>query len=207
MATAPAFENKTNENIANLVGKDLSYFTNLFGDDMAYPGNDSGVFVTAGASYSSYLCMYAGAFAIANYDYVMSQKQYTEYINLDVTTATVNEGKVQYSVTTKGLKDSKPYEIDIVVDQTGKIDSFTVTKVGATAPAFENKTNENIANLVGKDLSYFTNLFGDDMSYPGNDSGAFVTAGASYSSFLCMYAGAFATANYSDYLQANGGNE
>ncbi|MCI8734946.1 MAG: hypothetical protein HFE40_05275, partial [Clostridia bacterium] len=106
-------------------------------------------------------------------------------------------------------------KLDIVVNGEGKIETFTIVEAGSVANDYEGVSKEyydeiaaNNAKLcIGKDISYFTGLFGDKMEYPGDDKGTVISTGATRSSFLCMYAGAFATANYSDYLsQLSGGD-
>lgn len=65
-----------------------------------------------------------------------------------------------------------------------------------------------ILTYVGKNLKYFTDKLGEDMAYPGDNSDKFEETGASRSNYLCMYAGAFATANYQkalDKLTTDGG--
>lgn len=195
-------------------GKDLAYFTGVCGEDMQYPGDNAGTVISTGATRSSYLCFYAAAFAVANYEYILNLKLYTDYIDLDNTSATVEDGKVHYSVTTKNNSPAGAFKLDIVVNGEGKIETITVTTPGSVQNDFEGvskaeydaKANTNAQLCVGKDLAYFTGLFGEKMEYPGDNAATAVSTGATRSSFLCMYAGAFATANYSDYLsQSDGG--
>ncbi len=197
------------------VGKDIAYFTGIFGEDMEYPGDDKDSVISTGATRSSYLCFYASAFAVANYDYIMNLKLYTEYIDLENTTVNVENGKVKYSVTTKKNSPAGAFKLDIVVNGEGKIETFTIVEAGSVENDYEGVSKEyydeiaaNNAKLcIGKDISYFTGIFGDKMEYPGDDKNTVISTGATRSSFLCMYAGAFATANYSDYLsQLSGGD-
>ena len=195
-------------NVKSLVGKDLAYFTGICGDDMAYIGDYSGnADISTGATRSNYLCMYAAAFAIANYDYISNLKVYTEYINLDDTTAQAADGVVTYSVTTKAFSPTVSFKLEIKVGADKTITDISITKNGSTE-GYETDMF-NVKSLVGKDLAYFTGICGDDMAYIGDYSGnADISTGATRSNYLCMYAAAFAIANYDSYLaQANGGNE
>lgn len=200
--------------------KDLSYFTTLYGNEMEYKSvnyDDTSIFAGATsegdliASNSTYLCMYAGAFATANFDNVLNMNtKYTDRINMSSTTWTVDGDKVTYTVNTKGYGDAEVFTIEIVVGSDKTIDSFTIKVNGSTKDEHEEKDYKDLMPdveniLKGKDLSYFTALYGEEMKYKGVKSGkddAEIVTGASAdniaanSTYLCMYAGAFATANY-----------
>ena len=202
-------------------GKDLSYFTGLYGEDMEYKGVASfdDTTITTGASNanvasnSTYLCMYAGAFATANYENSLKLNvKYTELINTDATTITaVEDGKVTYTIKTKGYGASDPFTITVVVNSEKKIESFTVDATGANN-GYESMMPDVENIFKGKDLSYFTGLYGEDMEYKGVASfdDTTITTGASNanvasnSTYLCMYAGAYATANYDVALSMGG---
>ncbi len=199
-----------------LKDKDLSYFTGIYGEDMAYTALSSydDTSVTAGAttmsvaSRSTYVCMYAGAFATANYDNALLKGiEYTEILNMDNTSWTVGEdGKVTYNIKTVAYGGVvNPFTIQIVVNSEKKIESFVIPEGGnGSTYGFENSMPDVQNILKDKDLSYFTGIYGEDMSYTalsGYDdtsvtTGATTQSVASRSTYVCMYAGAFATANY-----------
>ncbi len=210
-----------------LAGKDLSYFTGLYGEDMEYTPMASydDTSITAGATTSSskigsksiYVCMYAGAFATANYENALKLGiKYTDVLDMDATTWTVgDDGKVTYTVKTLAYGGvTTPFTFEIVVDGDKKIESFDITVNGSTY-GYDKMMPDMETMLAGKDLSYFTGLYGEDMEYTPMASydDTSITAGATTSSskigsksiYVCMYAGAFATAN-SELATLIGGN-
>ena len=120
---------------------------------------------------------------------------YTEFVNTGKDTAYEldEDGNVKFTVRTMPHSPVGYYIAEITVNAEGKIVKYTVTKAGATGSQY---AESDVTAYVGKDLSYFTAILGEGMAYPGDNSGVFVPTGASHSNYLCMYAGAFATANY-----------
>ena len=201
-------------------GKGLSYFTGLYGEEMQYSGVKSGkddTEIQTGASddniaaNSTYLCMCAGAFATANFDKALDMcTKYTDKINMGSTVWTVEGDKVTYTVKTKGYGAAGAFTVEIVVGSDKTIESFNITTNGSTEDEDEGvdyaDLMPDVQNIFkGKGLSYFTGLYGEEMKYSGVKSGkddAEIQTGASgdniaaNSTYLCMYAGAFATANY-----------
>ncbi len=202
-------------------GKDLSYFTGLYGEDMEYKGVASfdDTTITTGASNegvasnSTYLCMYAGAFATANYENSLKLNvKYTELVKTDTTEVAVADGKVTYTIKTKAYGASDPFTVTVVVNSERKIESFTIDVNGGNN-GYESSLPDVENIFKGKDLSYFTGLYGEDMEYTAiasfNETS--ITTGASNmnvasnSTYLCMYAAAYATANYDISLTLGGG--
>lgn len=65
-STAELF-NERMYDLSNYNGKNLQYFTDMLGGDMACPERGSGKDISTGATYSNYNIAYACAFALANY--------------------------------------------------------------------------------------------------------------------------------------------
>jgi len=202
------------------IGKDSAYFTALYGAEMDYKPVESydNNNVTTGAtnegiaSNSTYLCMYAGAFATANYQRCLdieAQKpivyDFVKYIDEKKTTYTVTAEGVEFEIVTKGYGMAEPFKIAVTVKD-GKITAYQIISNGSTS-GYEEFMPPKVADgtmFIGKELAFFTGIYGAEMGYQaitGSDDNN-VTTGAtdegisSNSTYLCMYAGAFATANY-----------
>ena len=113
---------------------------------------------------------------------------------------------VEYSVVTKGYGDASSFKITIVVGEDKTIKSYNITQNGSTE-SYDSHMSANVKDgslFIGKGLSFFTDIYGENMSYTGvtgTDDGNIQTGAshegfASNSTYLCMYAGAFATKNY-----------
>ena len=131
-----------------------------------------------------------------------------------VSYAADGDGKVTYTIKTKNYGMAPALNLVIVVNAEKKIESFTVNG-NLTQEYEEIGEAPNLEKILeGRDLAYFTALYGEDMkykaiaSYDENDvsTGATVEEIASNSTYLCMYAGAFATANYDVALLLGGAN-
>ncbi|MGN1373107.1 MAG: hypothetical protein ACI4VK_03550 [Candidatus Coproplasma sp.] len=148
-----------------------------------------------------------------------------QYINVNKgkTEAKFAEGSttdVEYTVITRG-KEANPFTIRIVVDAEKKIKEYQIIINGSTEgehgedySALMPASVKNGSLFVGKGLSFFTDIYGDNMTYKGVTgidgdtvtTGASSTGFASNSTYLCMYAGAFATKNYDAVVEIlNGG--
>lgn len=137
--------------------------------------------------------------------------EYIKYININKgkTEAKFVEGSttdVEYTVFTKSYGDAGSFKIKIVVSREKTINSYQIITNGST-DGYENNMSANVKNgslFVDKGISFFTDIYGADMKYTGvtGTNGDTVTTGASNegfasnSTYLCMYAGAFATKNY-----------
>ena len=79
--------------------------------------------LATGATYSNFLGAYAALFALANYDEIKGgaavfedeELDYTQYIDLGQTTATVNEDSIDYTVVTTSYGRAGAFTIDITV--------------------------------------------------------------------------------------------
>ena len=123
---------------------------------------------------------------------------------MDATSWTVgDDGKVTYTVKTVAYAGvTNPFTFKVVVNAEKKIESFVIETNGSTY-GFDQKMPDIESILTGKDISYFTGIYGEDMEYTAIASyddtsvttGATTQAVGSKSIYVCMYAGAFATAN------------
>ncbi len=186
------------------VGKDLEYFKSIIGED---GGKTDDPVIATGATKSNYLCFAAGAFAVANYDYIQSLKEFDAYIDVEETTCTVSGTDVIYEITTKGNGEAESFKISVTVGEDKKIKTYAITVNGSTFDydADMNPAIKDGSLFVGKDLDYFKSIIGADGNVKDN---AVIATGATKSNYLCFAAGAFAIANYDYYLNnAEGGAE
>ena len=231
--TAPIADNK-NESFLNKIGSSVfEKFSKDYKDGVVYSyGKDENdkegeMFVKTDASYSmrgicnavngtiTFMNAYLSGGDIAEED-PYEDFAFHEFINMGDTSWVKNGKEITYSITTKPNAPAGAFKLKIVVDESKTIKTLEITEAGSVANDFAGVSKDHYDEIaqtcaqlcVGKDLSYFTGIFGEDMAYPGDKAGTVISTGATRSSFLCMYAGAFAVANYSDYLsQADGGAE
>ena len=221
------FINKNAEQILTLFGEpsgeDGEFVKNDITDETIVSGaSESGTAPNAG--YSNFLCVYAALFAASNYDnaYVMALEnsvEYTDYIDLDKTTCSVEGDNINYKVVTTGYGISGAFTINITVNAQGVITAYTIPAdnygtVGGyeshmaaaikDGTLFINKNAEQILTLFGEpsgeDGEFVKNDITDETIVSGaSESGT--TANAGYSNFLCVYAALFATSNYETYIR------
>lgn len=125
--------------------------------------------------------------------------RYREYIDMDSTIWTTDSGKVSYTVYAGGYGRPGSFTIQIVVDANATITEYTIITNGSTADRYLNAMPDDVKDgtrFIGKTLSFFTGVYGEDMAYTTNNPEITTGATASQSIYLCYYAGAFATANY-----------
>jgi len=209
----------TNQSFISKIGDStLDYFTSHSSEN-GYSTSDDG-FVTGGATRSSTAICNAvnGAVSYVNTVILGNSEEnpfadfsYTDYVNTAKTEISMDGTDVKYSVVTKSYGYAGEFDIDITVGSDGAIKSYTVATNGSTH-GYESKMPESVTDgsaFTSKDLSYFTGIYGESMAYTSIT--ASLTTGASsgvasYSVYLCMYAGAFATANYQNAVNyLNGG--
>ena len=195
------FENKDADGILALLGGSTEFTPDNFDDKIA-----------AGATYSSYYFAYAALFAAANYEngYVMALEnsiEYTEYIDMESTKATVSGTDVIFDITTANVSYTGPSSVKVTVNQEGVITDYTITHEGSTTMGstdfadsidpdilsgvlFENKDADGILALLGGSAEFTPDNFDDK-----------IAAGATYSSYYFTYAALFAAANYEVYAE------
>lgn len=141
-------------------------------------------------------------------------------INMDATTWTVENGVVSYTVVTNKFF-ADPFTITLKVGADKKVANFTITENGSTTQPYDYASlmDESVLNgslFNGKELAFFTGVYGNDMAYTpvtGVNGDTIVTGAtttssyASKSTYLCASAAAFALANYDECVKApKGGN-
>ncbi len=199
-----------------ITGSMLKSFTENLPEGGFYPSDG---YLSTGATKSSTAICNAvnGAVTFVNTT-IFENVEVNPYENLlYVKSLNINKGKteakkaegsatdIEYTVVTKGFQEADSFKIKIVVGADKAIKSYEILTNGSTQ-GYESNMPANVTDgslFVGKTLSFFTDAYGEDMSYKGvssTDGGTVVTGAsdgvASNSVYLCMYAGAFATANY-----------
>lgn len=130
---------------------------------------------------------------------------YTDYIDMPQTVDNwqITDGEIKYTVVTKDNRPARSFTFGITVGADKTIKEFTIIKAGSVSGGGKEDADYNalvqaqIDNALGKDLGYFESIINGDKSQ--------ISTGATRSNTLCIYAGAFALANYD--LIINGGNE
>lgn len=139
--------------------------------------------------------------------------EFTKYVNVNKRTSheVKADGSVEYHIVTKGYGEASSFKIDITVKD-GIITYYKITDNGSTEH-YDEHMPPMILNgelFIGKGLDYFTGIYGAEMPYKAISAyddnnvttGATTDSIASNSSYLCMYAGAFATANWQKCIDA-----
>lgn len=160
-------------------------------------------YVVTGATFTSSAIVNAvnGAIRFVNVEYLgmayenpYENFDYTNYINTDRTTHTVENGVVTYDIFTLANGFAQPFNITVVVGADGTVTEYTVVTNGSTGN-YGSKMYDT-SNYVGKNSEYFTSkISGDTLTDE-------IKTGATLSNFLCIYAGAFATSNYDKCVEA-----
>lgn len=144
-----------------------------------------------------------------------------DYIDMDSTSWTVNNGVVSYRIVTTAYPPVNAFTITLDVGADKKVANYTIT-VNGSKPKGETNYEELMDASVkdgslfnGKQLSFFTDFYGADMAYKpvtAITDGSLVTGASvkgypSKSTYLCASAAAFALANYDTCVTApKGGN-
>lgn len=100
-------------------------------------------------------------------------------------------GSVVYHIVTKGSGDAGSFTLTITVNAEKAVESYVIEKNGST-DGYDNAMKP-VSDYIGWKLDDFLAAMND--SQTAIDTGV-INTGASYSNYLCVYAGAFATANY-----------
>ncbi len=196
-----------------ITDKMLSDFTKDLPDGGFYP---DGGYVSSGATLSSTAICNAVNGAV---DYVndalgnATQNAYenfrfTEYINTARTTHSVDGANVTYDIYTNGYGYASAFHISVTVGANATITSYQIPQNGnGSTHDYDQNQPADIKDgslFVGKTLEFFTAIYGENMTYTAYSGSVSTGATASNSNYLCMYAAAFATANYAECI--NGGN-
>lgn len=153
----------------------------------------------------SFIKAYAGGGSIVD---PLEGFSYKDYINGDKTTWSVDGTDVSYTVVTKNYGAAGAFTVTLKVGADKTVKDYTVTVNGSTTkPDYASVMDASVLNgtlFNGKDLAYFTGIYGENMAYTpvtgveGNTlvTGATNSAYPSKSTYLCASAAAFALANY-----------
>ena len=210
------YGDKMNPEIANgtlFEGMDIADIKALLNDGITYPsGSNSDV--KTGATKSNYLCICAAAFATANYKLATGLEdvevsfegcEYTDYIDTQTTAVQLNKktGEVVFTVVTTGATyaggKAQAFTIKVTVDGDGVITGYHIVTNGSKPGSFANKMAPEILDgslFVGKDIDGILSILESGVDYPVTDPDGLVSTGATQSNHLCLYAAAFAAANY-----------
>lgn len=206
----------------SFIGKITDDMLNKFSQD--FKGGEitsfytSDGYVSTGASLSSTAICNAVNGAVAYVDQVILGHEevniyenwdYTEFIDAKRTKHEVDGDTVNYDIWTKGRAEASAFNIKISVKE-GKIIHYNIVVNGSTG-GYKDLMTESVKDgslFKNKEISFFTDIYGENMEYSsakvGDDGN--VSTGAtdwdypSNSTYLCMYAGAFATKNYQNAL-------
>lgn len=151
---------------------------------------------------------------------------YTDRVNItaEYSKFEVNDDEsVTFHIQTKSYGEAGSFKIDVTVGKDGLISAYNIISDGSTSgwdKVIPAKVKDG-SMFIGKGLDFFTATYGANMKYTaitgatddnvitGATSGQDETIAAN-STYLCMYAGAFATSNYQNAIDKNnaeGGNE
>lgn len=111
-------------------------------------------------------------------------------------------GSVIFHILTKGAGDAGAFTLTITVNSEKAVEAYVINVNGST----EDEGGGNYAdsmcdvnNFVGWNVDNFLAAMNSSQTAINADN-AEINTGASYSNYLCVYAGAFATANYQSAL-------
>lgn len=182
----------------------LASFTKSLPEDGFYP--DDGYAVSGATLSCTAICNSVnGAVGYVNEEIFGIKKEnvykdffYTEYIDVARTKHTVEGKNVTYNIVTNPYLQAKAFTIDITVGEGAAITAYRIAHNGSTNHYDDDQPTDikDGTLFIGKTLSYFTGIYGSDMNYTEHAGNVTGGASASKSNYLCMYAAAFATANY-----------
>lgn len=190
----------------------LNSFAGGYADGVYYQPSDG--YLSSGATLSSTAICNAvnGAIAFVKAeilgeasDNVFEDFDYTDYIDTTNpnTKFTVTGTDVTYNIVTLGNGYAGAFTLTITVGADEKVSAYEIVVDGGTTKGnTDYKTlTYDTENYIGKGLDYFLSAMND-----GKIDTGVINSGASLSNYLCVYAGAFATANYDKCISIGGGN-
>ncbi|MDE7300798.1 MAG: hypothetical protein K2N47_01370 [Clostridia bacterium] len=202
-----------------LVGNIKNYVYQKFTEDYApdieyeYGTEGSDQYIGTGASHTLTAvcnCVNAAIKFINGEEDPYAEYEYRDLIDMSSTTWTVSGTTVNYTIVTGGSAPAKAFTINIKVDVSGAdpvITEYEITGYGSVAG--KGKTDEEYNALVFD--GYANYKLADVKALIGADdkivTGGTITTGATRSNEQCVFAAAFALANYSRCLASpKGGN-
>ena len=212
--------NKGQSFISKITGEMLESFTKDLPENGFYP--QDGYMVSGATKSSTAICNSVnGAIDYVNQEILGVEVTdpyegyaYTEYISTKQTSHTVSGTSVTYKIVTTGLSYAGAFSITVTVTD-GKITAYEITANGSTEkPDYLSKMDPEILDgtFFTKDggktadaLKAVVGENGDNVTLDGFESGATAAdkSHATKSNFLCLYAGLFATENYTTAIGGN----
>lgn len=204
--------NKGQTQMAELKDSFFDKFTEGYYDGIYYTTNDG--FVVSNSTKSSTAVCNAVNGAL---EFVLNQPGitggavdiYTEFDYIDNIETKLSSHKVDeenntvtFTVVSKGYGNPSNCTSEITVNAQGVITAFKVTVNGSTNDGYKDKSEQNAAAFVGKDLAAIKALLNVGESYPVYPgTNPFPVSGATESSYTIYTAALFATANYDKVLK------
>ncbi len=134
----------------------------------------------------------------------------TEYIETKKTSHEIDEGgNIVYNIVTKGHTMPSGFTVKVTVSAEGIITAYSIVNNGSSPASYADKMKPDILDgtlFVGKDFAGIQAIINEGITYPGDDKGTTISTGATQSNYLCVYAAAFATKNYQNCLDLEGGD-
>ena len=121
--------------------------------------------------------------------------EYAGYINLNASTWTAGENKVEYALTVKANSAAREFIIAVTVEE-GQITAYEIVENGSTS-GYANNMPDNVKDgtlFVGKKKEEILALLTDGGAL--SEAGDLLKTGATRSTESCVRAAAFAVANY-----------
>ncbi|MGN1077505.1 MAG: hypothetical protein ACI4ST_03235 [Candidatus Gallimonas sp.] len=122
--------------------------------------------------------------------------EYADYINLNSSSWTTGENKVEYALTVKGNSPAREFIIDITVED-GRITAYEIVTNGSTTDSYTDRMPESVKDgtlFLGKNKAEILALLTDGGAL--SEASGIVTTGATRSTESCVRAAAFAAANF-----------
>ncbi|MGN0817716.1 MAG: hypothetical protein ACI4L9_01990, partial [Candidatus Coproplasma sp.] len=127
--------------------------------------------------------------------------------NVENTYYTVENGDVNYTITTLGNSPAGAFKLNISVDADKKISAYEMVVNGCVDSmgydlTYDQYTERLFTEFVGKDISFFTGVIGEDGNTGTNANFASngIQTGATKSNYQILYAAVFALGRYDNFI-------
>lgn len=122
--------------------------------------------------------------------------EYADYINLNASTWTAGENKVEYALTVKANSPAREFVVDVTVEN-GRITAYEIVTNGSTNDRYTDRIPAEVKDgtlFVGKNKAEILALLTDGGAL--SEASGLLNTGATRSTESCVRAAAFAVANY-----------
>lgn len=193
----------------------LNKFTEGYADGLIY-STDGGFLVGGSTMTSNAVCNAVnGAITYVKTEVLglsavdkFADFEHIDFIDKNASDYTVNADKsVTFNLAAKSYGQTLKFKINITVGADKTITAYEIIKNGSTE-GYDANMPANIKDgslFIGKDLSYFTDIYGENLEYTENAGDITGGATASNSNYVCMRTAAFAIANYDKCISIMGG--